>query len=344
MASNMLSVVDFLQKSTTTPVIDVRSPGEYAYAHLPGAINVSLFSNDERAQVGTCYKQIGRDAAVLLGLELVGPKLANFVKTARAIAPAGIILIHCWRGGMRSGSMAWLLETAGFQTHTLVGGYKAYRNHVLAAFEQPHQLRILGGKTGSGKTDILRELSVLGQQVLDLEDLANHKGSSYGAIGQLAQPSSEQFENIIYQHWQHLDPTRPIWVEDESRSIGTCTISQAIWTQMRAAPVAFIDLPKHVRVARLVKEYACFDHELLLQATNRIKNRLGGQHYQAAIEALENRDYAQVADLTLTYYDKAYLHGLSKRNDQTIHNLQIEEDNPTQTAQKLIAWLHETSL
>lgn len=344
MAKNMLSVVDFLQKSATTPLIDVRSPAEYAHAHLPGSVNMPLFNNAERAQVGTCYKQTGRDAAVLLGLELVGPKLANFVKTAREIAPAGQILVHCWRGGMRSGSMAWLLETAGFETHTLAGGYKAYRNHILTAFEEPHQLRILGGKTGSGKTDILRELAILGQQVLDLEALAHHKGSSYGAIGQLAQPSSEQFENNLYQHWQPLDPIRPVWVEDESRSIGTCTISQAIWNQMRAAPVVFINLPKNVRVARLVKEYACFDHELLLDATNRIKNRLGGQHHQASLEALESRNYAQVADLTLTYYDKAYLHGLAKRNDQTIYNIEIEADNPAQTAHKLVAWLDETSL
>lgn len=338
------AVGDFLEKSISIPLIDVRSPAEYAHAHIPGAVNLPLFDNAERAQVGTCYKQVGRDEAVLLGLELVGPKLADFVKTTRQIAPNGEVLLHCWRGGMRSGSFAWLLETAGFKTYTLVGGYKAYRSQVLAAFEQPHQIFILGGKTGSGKTEILHELSKIGAQMIDLEGIANHKGSSYGAIGQAGQPSSEQFENDLYHHWQTLDATRPLWLEDESRSIGTCTIPQELWVQMRNAPVAFIDLPKAARVARLVQEYACYDHTLLLQATDRIKNRLGGQHYKAALEALDQRDYAQVADLTLNYYDKAYLHGLSKRTDSEVFTIDVQADSPKQTAQMLVEWQQKFAL
>jgi len=338
------SVSDFLEKSTLLPIIDVRSPAEYAHAHILGAINVPLFDNAERARVGTYYKQIGRDAAVLLGLELVGPKLANFVKTARQIAPNGEVLVHCWRGGMRSGSFAWLLETAGFKTHTLAGGYKAYRNCVLAAFEQPFQILILGGKTGSGKTEILHELKKTGGQVIDLEYIANHKGSSYGAIGQAVQPSSEQFENNIYRQWQALDPTRPLWLEDESRSIGNCIVPQGLWEQMCNAPVAFIDVPKAARVARLVQEYACYDHTLLLQATDRIKNRLGGQHHKAALEALDRRDYAQVADLTLNYYDKAYLHGFEKRETSTMYTIEIQEDSPTKTAETLLKWQQKFAL
>jgi tRNA 2-selenouridine synthase len=332
------SVADFLAKSASAPIIDVRSPAEYAHAHIPGAHNVPLFDNAERAKVGTCYKQIGRDAAVLLGLELVGPKLADFVKTTRSIAPSGTALVHCWRGGMRSGSFAWLLQTAGLEAHTLAGGYKAYRNHLLAAFDAPQQVVILGGKTGSGKTNVLRELAQLGEQVIDLEALAHHKGSAYGAIGQATQPSTEQFENELFQHWQLLNPARVVWIEDESRTIGSCSIPQGIWKKMQDAKVAFIDVPSDVRVARLVEEYACFAPELLVQATDRIKTRLGGQHHKAALEALAAGKYAEVAYLTLAYYDKAYLHGLSKRQPQEVHHLDVQDDSPAVIAQKLIAW------
>ncbi|WP_247232879.1 tRNA 2-selenouridine(34) synthase MnmH [Telluribacter sp. SYSU D00476] len=340
-----LSPQEFLKKAATLPVVDVRSPGEFAQAHIPGAVNIPLFTNEERAVVGTAYKQISKDDALLRGLEYVGPKMADFVRQSRALAPDGEILVHCWRGGMRSGSFAWLLETAGMRVSTLVGGYKAYRNLVLDGFTQPRQLVILGGKTGSGKTEILKELHKLGEQVLDLEALAHHKGSSYGAIGQAPQPTSEQYENDIAVQWQQLDPERRIWVEDESRTVGRCFVPLSLWEQMCQAPVAFVDVPKEVRIQRLVREYACYDHSLLYEATDRIRKRLGGQHHQAALAALEQHDYATVADITLTYYDKAYLHGLSFRTADTIFKIDISEDNPVQTAQQLVAWaekLHTT--
>lgn len=337
MAKNVLSPDDFLQESQTVPVIDVRSPAEYEHAHIPNAINVPLFNNEERAKVGTCYKQLGRDAAVRLGLKLIGPKLAYFVEQADQIAPHREVLVHCWRGGMRSGSFAWLLRTAGFQVRTLEGGYKAYRNHVLAAFERPQNIIILGGHTGSGKTDILRELAALGEQVIDLEAIAHHKGSSYGAIGQAPQPSSEQFENLLFRPWSQLDPTRHLWLEDESRHIGTCFIPLALWQQMQRVPkIVFVDVPKSVRVQRLVREYAGFGKELLQQATERIKKRLGGQHYKESIEALDRGDYAAVADISLNYYDKAYLYGISQRDASKVVRLHVADDNPLTTVKALL--------
>ncbi|GAB2551258.1 tRNA 2-selenouridine(34) synthase MnmH [Spirosoma aerophilum] len=335
-----LSVEEFLSKARSLPVIDVRSPGEYDHAHIPGAVSIPLFDNDERAQVGTKYKNAGKDAAVLMGLSMVGPKLADFVKLSKKLNPQNKeVLVHCWRGGMRSGSFAWLLDTAGLTASTLVGGYKAYRNAVLDSFVQPLKLIILGGKTGSGKTDILKELARQGEQIIDLEGLANHKGSSYGAIGQRPQPASEQFENLIFQTLLTLDTSRRIWLEDESRNIGSCFIPMALWQQMRAAPVAFIDLPKTKRVTRLVTEYANIDHNLLVEATERIRKRLGGKVTQDALDALANHDYATVADLTLDYYDKAYLHGLSHRDPSTIQTIETAEDNPEETAKQLIEWV-----
>ncbi len=340
-----LPVDEFLKQSQTLPVIDVRSPGEFAQAHIPGAVNIPLFDNDERAKVGTRYKQAGKDHAVLMGLEMVGPKLADFVRQSRKLSngSGGQVLVHCWRGGMRSGSFAWLLQTAGLQPTILTGGYKAYRNTVLSAFAEPRNLLILGGKTGSGKTDILHQLAAQGEQIIDLEGLANHKGSSYGAIGQMPQPSSEQFENLIFGDWQKLDTTRRIWLEDESRNVGSCFVPMPIWHQMRAAPVAFVDVPKAVRVERLVREYTGIDHELLIQATERIRKRLGGKTTQQALDALSQQDYATVADLTLDYYDKAYLYGLSQRNQANVFPLEISEDNPTHTAQTLITWADNTT-
>jgi tRNA 2-selenouridine synthase len=334
-----LPIENFLEKAQTLPVIDVRSPGEYAHAHIPGAINIPLFDNEERAQVGTKYKQTGRDAAVLLGLTLVGPKLADFVKQSKKLNPYGKeVLVHCWRGGMRSGSFAWLLDTAGLTASTLVGGYKAYRNAVLASFAKPRNLLIIGGKTGSGKTDILKELARQGEQIIDLEGLAHHKGSSYGAIGQLPQPATEQFENLLFNQFHSFDRNRRIWLEDESRSIGSCFVPIALWQQMRTAPVAFIDVPKEDRIQRLVAEYTGIDHTLLMEATERIRKRLGGKVTKEALDALARHEYATVADLTLDYYDKAYLHGLSQRDSSTICSMKISDDNPAQTARQLIEW------
>ena len=333
------SVSDFLAQANTLPVIDVRSPGEFTHAHVPGAVNMPLFDDAERALVGTKYKHAGKDQAVLLGLELVGPKLAGFVRQARKLNPQGKeVLVHCWRGGMRSGSVAWLLNTAGIRAQTLEGGYKAYRNTVLSSLAEPRNLLILGGKTGSGKTDVLKQLAAQGEQVIDLEGLAHHKGSSYGAIGQLPQPSSEQFENLIYEQWHRLDPQKRIWLEDESRNVGSCFIPPPLWVQMRAAPVAFMNVPKLVRVSRLVQEYTGIDHALLVAATTRIERRLGGLALKQALAALAENDYATVADLTLVYYDKAYLHGLSQRDPATVFPLPIQTDNPAQTAAALIAW------
>ena len=329
-----LPIPDFLQKAEILPVVDVRSPGEFMQGHIPGAVNIPLFSDDERAQVGTTYKQVSQKEALLVGLEMVGPKMADFVRQSMLLAPEKEILVHCWRGGMRSGSFGWLLETAGMKVSTLAGGYKAFRNEVLAGLEIPQQLIVLGGKTGSGKTEILYKLRELGEQVIDLEGLAHHKGSSYGAIGQLPQPSSEHFENQIYAQWRKLDPARRVWIEDESRSVGRCLIPDAVWTPMRNAPLVVVDMEKKVRIERLVREYACFEMNLLHEATDRIQKRLGGQHHKAAIAALDQRDFATVADITLTYYDKAYQHGIGSR--RVLYTLETAEDNPMVLAEKLI--------
>jgi tRNA 2-selenouridine synthase len=333
---------DFLEKARVLPIVDVRSPAEFAQGHIPGAVNIPLFSNEERAQVGTAYKQVSHQDALLLGLDIVGPKMAGFVRQSQALTDGNEVLVHCWRGGMRSGSFGWLLETAGMKVSTLMGGYKAFRNQVLEGFAEQRNIRILGGKTGSGKTEILHELRALGEQVIDLEHLAHHKGSSYGAIGQPAQPSNEHFENKLYMEWRQTDPARRVWIEDESRSVGRCLLPEAVWVQMQQAPLVLVDLDKSLRIERLVREYACLDMSLLYEATHRIQKRLGGQHHKAAIEALDHHDFVRVAEITLTYYDKAYLHGIQSR--PVAYTYQPPLDDPVNTARQLIAWAERNEM
>ncbi|MFN7899561.1 MAG: tRNA 2-selenouridine(34) synthase MnmH, partial [Synechococcaceae cyanobacterium] len=182
------------------PLLDVRSPAEFAQGHIPGAINLPVFDDAERAEIGTLYKQQGREAAVLRGLALVGPRLESLaacLAERAAASPGQPLRLQCWRGGMRSDSVAWLAGRLGLATLVLQGGYKAYRQWVLAQFERAWPLRLLGGRTGTGKTALLLALRQRGVAVLDLEGLAHHRGSSFGGLGLPPQPSSEHYENRL---------------------------------------------------------------------------------------------------------------------------------------------------
>ena len=329
----------FMELKQALPVIDVRSPGEFEFGHVPQAINIPIFDDRERALVGTRFKKSGRDFAIELGLELVGPKLSAFVKQAKKIAPQKKVIVHCWRGGMRSASMAWLFETAGVEVLLLQGGYKEYRRYNREQFSTAAQLLILSGYTGSGKTDILKELKKKGQQVIDLEGLAHHKGSAFGAIGQEPQPTNEQFENNLAGEWHFLDKSQPIWLEDESITMGKNGIPDTLFNAMRAAPVIRVDIPREVRAKRLVQEYACFGTELLAGSVARIESKLGGLRTKEAMDALQLGDFEKVAHITLEYYDKAYLNGLGKRDPRTIRSISIDRDDPEKTAETLVEFI-----
>lgn len=333
-----IGVLEFYKLSKSIPVIDVRSPGEYATGHIPGAYNIPIFTNDERAIVGTIYKKEGKEPAVLKGLEIVGTKLKTFANTARKLAVKNKILIHCWRGGMRSSSMAWLFETIGLETYILDGGYKAFRKYGKTQLAKSKNLIILGGLTGSGKTEILLNIREQGEQVIDLEGLAHHKGSAFGALGQKKQESNEQFENDLIYEWLCLDLSKPIWLEDESHSIGSNWIPNELFELMRTAKVLKIEIPKSERIKRLVKEYAGFDAHHLEECILRIGKRLGGQHVKSALESLKNGKLDVVADITLTYYDKSYNFGLDQRKNNKVYSVDLELDNPEKNAETLIGF------
>jgi len=339
--AQLLPTEKFLSMTDALPLVDVRSPAEYTQGHIPGAVNIPLFSNEERAIVGIGYKKGGKEHAVQLGLEIVGPKLAGFVKQAKRLAPKKEILIHCWRGGMRAGSMAWLFETAGLKAYTLEGGYKAYRRYIREQFSHPVKMLVLGGTTGSGKTDILKTLKKQGEQFLDIEGVANHKGSVFGPLGQEPQPTNEQFENNLADTWRKFDFEKRLWVEDESRQLGKCVLPDPLFFQLRKAPLIKIIVPKPEREKRLVKEYGRFKKEELKEQLVKIRERLGGQYLKEAMKALEDGDLQSVAGLALRYYDKAYAHGASQRPQENVFELELEKDEPEENAKVILKFVKE---
>lgn len=332
----IVEIEDFLRLRSTIPVVDVRSPAEFAHGNIPAAVNIPVFDNDERARVGTLYKQKGQEAAIQLGLEIVEPKLLPMAESALAAAKQNELLVHCWRGGMRSSSMCDLFETAGIRTKVLKGGYKAYRQFVRDSFQSKLDIKIVGGETGSGKTEILHELKKLGEQVIDLEALANHRGSSFGAIGMDKQPSVEHFENILFDAFREIDPSRRVWLEDESRAIGRVFVPPALWMQMTEAPVYRVEIPFDVRVQRLINDYAGAPKEILLAALERIKKRLGGLDHKNAVEAFENGDLATATTIALRYYDKAYNWPHEQRKFANVERCKCADGNPAQNAKNIL--------
>ncbi len=334
----VITIDFYFQHLEHIPMIDVRSPGEFAKGHIPDAHNIDLFTDEERAIVGTAYKKESKERAIEIGYEFVVPKLNDFITKSIGIAPDKEVVVHCWRGGMRSNAFADHLIENGFKrVYVIEKGYKAFRNYVLQFFENPYNLKILGGYTGTGKTEILHFLENKGKQVVDLERLANHRGSAFGGIDLPPQPTNEQFENNLFSKLRHLNPNLPIWVEDESITIGTVLIPNQFYFKMRDVPVYFLDVPLTKRIEHLVDTYAKLSQEKLAGAICRIGKRLGYDNAKFALDALENKNYHKVVEIILTYYDKYYLKGLQKRQESSIHKLEITSENHEEIAEILIS-------
>ncbi|BAU52351.1 tRNA 2-selenouridine(34) synthase MnmH [Mucilaginibacter gotjawali] len=327
----------FLQLDSNIPVVDVRTPAEFAQGHICGAHNIPLFSNEERVQVGTTYKQVGREDAILLGFDLTGSKWSGFIKQALEIAPNKKIAVHCWRGGMRSGAMAWCLDLYGFDVYLLTGGYKHYRRRTLDTFAEKFNIRVLGGLTGSGKTKVLHQLKALGEQVIDLEGLAQHQGSAFGSMNGLEQPTQEQFENNLAAVLRFLDRERPVWVEDESITIGKRFIPNGLFHQMRDAPITVLKVPPEARVDFLVGEYGVLNKDFLKECTQKIWKRLGPEQTKNAIIAIDEDRIADFIRTVLVYYDKTYRNGLSKRDQAKITEINADSADALANARLIMA-------
>jgi len=348
LAIEKINIENFLELAKDHLMIDVRSPEEYKYAHIPSAFNLPLFTDEERKIVGTTYKQQSREAAIKIGLEFFGPKMKRIVEETESIVKSresGVIdsrlrtsdsvLIYCWRGGMRSAGVAWLLDLYGFKVYTLVGGYKKFRRYVLEIFKLPFHFKLLGGYTGSGKTEVLKELQKKRETIIDLEAIANHKGSAFGNIGMPEQPGQEMFENILaqelrsksimnsqlsmekseYIHSQLSIHHSPIWLEDESQRIGLVNIPNDLWNTMRKSPLYFLNIPFEERLKHIAHEYGDLDKQKMIDAIGRIRERLGGLNTKNAIHFLEKGNVPESFRILLKYYDKHYLKALHNREN-----------------------------
>ncbi len=345
MAITNIPVDAFVETMGSIPVLDVRSPGEYVHAKIPGAISFPLFSDEERKVVGTAYKQESREIAIKKGLAFFGPKMVQFVEEAEAISKANggskKLLVHCWRGGMRSAAMVWLLNLYGFDIYLLTGGYKAFRNWVLQQFQKEYTLNVLGGYTGSGKTYVLQQLRQKHKAVVDLEGLANHKGSAFGAINMPTQPSQEMFENLVATslYTEHKRAgENGIWIEDESQRIGLVNVPVVFWQLLRKSKLYFLEIDFESRLNHIISDYGNGDKDKLIEATTRIQKRLGGLETKTAIAFLQEANLAEGFRILLKYYDRQYTKGLHSRDNlqELLQPVPFGRVEPAAIAQLLI--------
>lgn len=328
MAITKITVEEFIKiPQGSFLLLDVRSPSEFAHAHIPAAYNLPLFIDEERKVVGTTYKQQSREQAIKVGLTYFGTKMNVMLEQVEQLITANkleqdnhkhiSIVVHCWRGGMRSAGVAWLLDLYGYKVYTIVGGYKAFRNWALHQFNKAYQFKVIAGYTGSGKTAILHTLKKQNETIIDLEGLAKHKGSSFGNLAEVALPTQEMFENkLAIELYQHQD--KCIWIEDESQRIGNINMPNNIFSQKQNASIYFMDIPFEERLDYIVEEYGKHSKEKLVNAIIRIKKRLGGLDAKNAINYLLDDDVKSSFAILLKYYDKYYLRGLhNKENIQT---------------------------
>jgi tRNA 2-selenouridine synthase len=333
-----ISITQFLTEYKQALLIDVRSPAEYEHAHIPGSFSLPLFNNEERKIVGTAYKQESREKAIKIGLKYFGPKMIDMVEQVEAWKAEKLngeskkgkgeskeqegfyVVVHCWRGGMRSAGVAWLLDLYGFKVFTIKGGYKSFRQWSLQQFEKDYPFKIIGGYTGSGKTVVLQQLKNLGEQVIDLEGLASHKGSAFGNINMPAQPSQEMFELQLALNLYHAQAAAPkcIWMEDESQRIGLVNIPTTLFKKMRQSDLYFLDIPFEERLSHIVQDYGKGDIDKLVNAIIRIQKRLGGLEAKNAIQCLLEHDLRGCFSILLRYYDKWYLKSFEQHKAEVI--------------------------
>ncbi len=321
------------------PLIDVRSPDEYYKGNLPNSINIPLFDNEERSKIGIIYKDYGKEKAVNKGLEFVANKIENLIEnfiealnfyksnniTSKLEEP--IMKIYCARGGMRSFSISWLLERYNLRNVTLKGGYKSYRKWTLDSFNKDFELVVIGGKTGTGKTKLLKLLDENNYQIIDLEGLACHRGSTFGGLGMEKQPSNEQFENLIAEELKKFRKNKKIFVEAESANIGKCKIPHDFFKKMKIAERIEIIKSESNRLEELIKTYSIFKEQDLVDAVMRIKKRLGPQRTKIAIESIKNKDWKSVCKSVLEYYDRCYEYEkIGKTNLKTVNMTDLVDD------------------
>lgn len=344
MAITKLNIQEFLELAQKQIVLDVRSPGEYEHAHIPGAISLPLFTNEERKVVGTAYKKESRERAIKIGLDYFGTKTVKLIEEVEKLVAekkTKEIGVHCWRGGMRSAAIAWLLDLYGFKVYLLHGGYKAYRNYAIQQFTKNYELRIVGGYTGSNKTGVLNELKKTNEKIIDLEALALHKGSAFGNLDLHPQPSQEMFENLLAAELDKHNLNNSssiIWLEDESQRLGNVNVPLPFFISMRECPVVFLNIPFEERLKHIIVDYGKYSKEKIINAIVRIKKKLGGLETKNAVNFILEDDMTNCFSVLLKYYDKLYLRNTYKREEaeKKITILEISSVDAKINSEKII--------
>jgi tRNA 2-selenouridine synthase len=295
----------------THTIVDVRTPLEYSEDHIPGAFNVPLLGNEERVEIGILYKQAGPQAARRRGLELTSARFPEMVRKIESLAGDRPILVYCWRGGLRSRTVAVILDLTGYRAVQLEGGYKSFRNHVVSFFEEfvpPGPLVIIHGLTGVGKTTFIHGLSGEKYTVIDLEGLARHRGSAFGGLGMEQPPGQKRFESMLWDKFRKGKRGYPVILEGESRRIGMLSLPGHLYEVMAESIKIWCEASIETRVARLIEEYGKPEYsEGMAEALSRIRGRLGGQKYNEISGYLENRQLGPfMSELLNVYYDRVY--------------------------------------
>lgn len=320
---------------TYNEIIDVRSPNEFAEDRIPGAINLPVLDDAERAEVGTIYKQVSPFTARKTGAALVAKNISqhliqHFASKEKDYHP----LVYCWRGGQRSNSMAAVLTQIGWQVTVIQGGYKTYRAYVREQLQQLPECftyKILCGLTGSGKTQIIRQLAQRSAQVLDLEGLANHRGSLLGEEweGKLTpQPSQKYFESLLLQQLQTFKPSQPVWVESESNKVGRVYLPQSLWQQMKQASCVEIKLHISSRVEFLLQEYPHLGThpEILKTKLEKLKSRYGRQKLNQWYQLIDaGQGEAFVKDVLECHYDPTYIQSMKRDFSKVERSLSLSD-------------------
>ena len=323
-------------------IIDVRTPAEFAEATIPGAVNVPIFSNEERIEVGTVFKQQGKRDARKLGVKLVAPKiplLMDQVEEYRQSHP-GPVIVFCWRGGMRSLAMTSFMNLAGIPARQLLGGHKGFRRKVLDYFEQQQwpPVFVLRGLTGVGKTRVLQQLGEMGYPVVDLEGLANHRGSAFGALGLEPQPSQKKFDTLLWQRLEQLRDKPYLVTEGESLHIGRVMVPKPFHQAMQTQTSLWITASLEVRTQIILEDYPALDQlrQQFKKPINALKERLGGAVIAEFLELLDAGEWDKlVRELMVRYYDPLYLHTLPEQR------VEIELKSVDSATQKVAAALDE---
>jgi tRNA 2-selenouridine synthase len=302
---------DLVSELNEIPWFDARSENEFLRGHIPGSTNLPILNNEHRHLVGICYKEKGKEKAIELGFELATPLFPSLIQEAKKYGNKAVV--YCWRGGLRSKFLSELLSNNGFTVYRIEGGYKTYRNWCLDFFQTENRMIILSGKTGTNKTKWIESLRDHGEACIHLESLANHKGSTFGGIGQPPQPTQEQFENDLGLAL-YFTKGRRYWIENESRFIGKVRIPDALFNQFTVQPHIQIELELEQRIQVIYDQYATLPQEDLIEKTLAVAKRMGFEQNKKALEFLEANLMHDWIKTLLEYYDKTYAHSKARSN------------------------------